>query len=76
MEVVKLEQEHGVASSYIEEVPEEMEATTRFTGTINQKTGFRSGMKMTGLLKTGGLMKSLQGTIRQDDQNRTQAGFI
>ena len=51
-------------SSYIEEVPEEMEVTTRMSGTVNQKTGFRSGMKMTGmrmtgLMKTGVLMKTL-----------------
>ena len=45
--------ENDFDSSFIEEVPEEMEVTTRYTGTVGKQTGFRvSNMKMTGLLQT------------------------
>ena len=74
---LKTIREADIDSSYIEEVPEEMEVTTRFTGTVGQKTGFRSDM--TGLMKTGGLMKTLKSTVKQSygteqktEQSKTQ----
>ena len=73
-EIMKLEAipEHDFDSSYIEEVPEEMEVTTRFTGTVGKQTGFRSStMKMTGLMKTGGLMKTIKSTINTKSQRET-----
>ena len=53
-----------IDSSYIEEVPEEFEVTTKFTGTVGKQTGFRSSnMKMTGLMKTEGLMKTIKSSV-------------
>ena len=74
-EIMKLEAipEHDFDSSYIEEVPEEMEVTTRFTGTVGKQTGFRSStMKMTGLIKTGGLMKTIKSTAKSNSHIETQ----
>ncbi len=70
IEVLRLDElrDPEVDSDYIAEVPEEMEVTTRFTGTVGKQTGFRSGMKMTGLMKTGGLIKTLKSTVKHSSQ--------
>ena len=63
MEVLKLSEIREVDddSNYIREVPEEMEVTTS-----GKMTGFRSGMKMTGLMRTGAMMKTtLKSTAKQ-----------
>ena len=73
MEVLKLSEIREVDddSNYIGEVPEEMEVTTS-----GQKTGFRSGMKLTGLMKTGAMMKTtLKSTTKLSagsEHNQTQ----
>ena len=58
-----------------------MEVTTRFKSTANQKAGFRSGMKMTGLMRTGNLMHglTLKSTAKLSsgtEQNHTQTPFL
>ena len=73
-EILKLESipEHDFDSSIIEELPEEMEVTTRFTGTIGKgQTGFKSTMKMTGLMKTGGLMNTIKSSMKQNTQQKS-----
>ena len=72
MEIINLRElrnDPEVDSDYIAEVPEEMEVTTRFKSTIGKnQTGFRSGMKMTGLMKT------LKSSIKYSSNHDVHAG--
>ena len=63
--------EHDFDSSIIEELPEEMEVTTRFTATVGKQTGFKSTMKMTGLMKTGGLMNTIKSSMHSNPHQKT-----
>ena len=48
-----------------------MEVTTRFTATVGKQTGFKSTMKMTGLMKTGGLMNTIKSSMHSNPQQKT-----
>ena len=78
VEVIKLQSVkdgHENDSSYIEEVAEELEVTTRFKTTIRQDDGFspRSGMKMTGMMGTLRATQLMQksGLLKTGGLNKT-----